>query len=96
MPFHIKDNIRPISDFRKDSAAMLKKLKENHHPIVLTQRGRSVAVIIDVDTYERLDYENEFRAAVHEGMEDVKQGRTISHEQVMKAMHERLRKLKKK
>jgi antitoxin YefM len=84
MTLSIKQDIRPISDFRKSSAQLLKRLKADHHPIILTQRGRSVAVIIDVDTYERLDYENRFRNSYFEGVRDIEQGHVASHAEVMK------------
>ena len=84
MELSIKDHIRPVSDFRKDTAQLLKKLKQDRHPIVLTQRGRSVAVIIDVETYERLDYEHYVRRSMKRGLEDLKAGRSVPHDQVMK------------
>jgi antitoxin YefM len=96
MELNIKEQIRPVSDFRKDTAQMLKKLKENHHPIILTQRGRSVAVIVDVDTYESLDYENRLRQAYAEGIRDSEQGRTFPHEKVMKEVRELIKRKKTK
>jgi len=93
---NLSESIRPVSDFRRDLPQFLKKLQQNRHPIILTQRGRSVAVLIDIESYERLDYESRFRAAVREGLEDLQHGRTIPHEQVMEEMHKRLRRFRAK
>lgn len=96
MDLNIREHIRPVSDFRKDTAGILKKLNTDRHPIVLTQRGRSIAVILDVETYERLEYESGLRKAVHEGLEDADKGRTIPHNQVMKEMRQRMRRRSEK
>ena len=96
MPLHLRDSIQPISDFRKGSAQILKKLREAHQPIILTQRGRSVAVLLDLDTYERLDYENRLRASYRRGVQDIEQGKTVSHSKVMKMLDQRIKQLKTK
>ena len=44
-------NILPISDLRQDAANVLKKLRDNKEPIIITQRGRAAAVIIGVEAY---------------------------------------------
>ena len=88
--------IQPISDFRKGSARILRKLKETHRPIILTQRGRSVAVLINVDTYEKLDYERSLRQSFERGVHDIEQGRWSSNEQMMKEMGTSVRKTSRK
>jgi hypothetical protein len=34
-------NILPVSDLRQDAAKVLKKLRDNKEPIIITQRGRA-------------------------------------------------------
>ncbi len=89
---NVKESIRPVSDFRKDLQQFLKKLNEDHHPIILTQRGRSVAVLIDIESYERMDYESRFRASFHRGLKDIKQGRVVPHERAMREIREVIKK----
>jgi antitoxin YefM len=91
---NIKESIRPVSDFRKDLPQFLKKMKEDHHPIILTQRGRSVAVLIDIESYERMEYESQFRASYYRGLRDIEQGRVVSHEKVIKEMRDIIHKKK--
>ncbi|MFH1259061.1 MAG: type II toxin-antitoxin system Phd/YefM family antitoxin [Elusimicrobiota bacterium] len=88
---NIKENIQPISDFRKSSAFFLKKLKQEHNPIILTQRGRSIAVLLDIDTYEQLEYEKHFRASYFRGVKDIEQEKTISHNQVKQTIRQAIR-----
>jgi prevent-host-death family protein len=42
-------NVIPITDFRKEAKDVLNKIKES--PIVLTQRSRPVAVVIEYEAY---------------------------------------------
>ncbi|HKI47349.1 MAG TPA: type II toxin-antitoxin system Phd/YefM family antitoxin [Balneolales bacterium] len=49
----ISKDIEPLSEFRKRSADFIKRLKKEKQPIVLTQHGKSAAVLMDVSEYER-------------------------------------------
>ncbi len=86
MHIHPQEGIKPISDFRKDSSRVLKMLRKNHEPILLTQRGRSVAVLIDIETFEKMEYAAHLRASYMRGVEDIKKGRTRTHKDVMGEM----------
>jgi len=59
-------------------------LNERREPILLTQRGRSVAVLLDIETYERLEYDSGLRASYLRGVADLERGRSRSHEEVAK------------
>ncbi len=48
-------NILPVSDLRQNAAKILKKLRDNKEPIIITQRGRAAAVIIGVEAYEKAE-----------------------------------------
>lgn len=51
---HLDEDIRPLSEFRANAAAMLDRVRSTKRPLVLTQRGHSAAVVVDVAEYERL------------------------------------------
>jgi prevent-host-death family protein len=44
--------VLPISDLRSKAKEILQRVKEQ--PIILTQRGRARAVLVDFDTYNQL------------------------------------------
>ena len=54
MNISITNDIEPLSEFRKNSADFVKRLKREKQPIVLTQHGKSAAVLMDVSEYERV------------------------------------------
>ena len=41
-------DIVPISDLRKDAAAVLKRVRSSREPVIITQRGRASAVMLSV------------------------------------------------
>ena len=50
----IKNGIRSLTEFKQNSADILKYIKETHNPAVLTVNGRAEAVILDPETYQDL------------------------------------------
>ena len=49
---HLALPVLPISDLRYKAREVLQQVKKQ--PIILTQRGRARAVLVDFDTYNRL------------------------------------------
>ena len=67
-------NIIPVSDLRQDAANILKKLKQNKEPLIITQRGRATAVMIDVQTYEKSEHEKEILLLLAKGEREIGAG----------------------
>jgi prevent-host-death family protein len=86
MGIHPREGIKPISDFRRASSRILRELREKREPILLTQRGRSVAVLLDIETYERMEYDARLRASYLRGADDLARGRAHSHADVVREM----------
>ena len=68
-------NILPISDLRQDAANVLKKLRDNKEPIIITQRGRAAAVIIGVEAYEKSEHEKEILRLLAKGDMEIEIGK---------------------
>jgi prevent-host-death family protein len=67
-------NILPVSDLRQDAAKVLKKLRENQEPIIITQRGRAAAVIIGVEAYEKSEHDKEILRLLAKGDREIEIG----------------------
>ena len=67
-------NIIPISDLRQDAANILKQLKNNKDPLIITQRGRAAAVMIGVDAYEKFEHEKELLLLLAKGDREIEMG----------------------
>ncbi|TGG95593.1 type II toxin-antitoxin system Phd/YefM family antitoxin [Natronospirillum operosum] len=51
----VDEDIRPLSEFRAGVATFVKQIDETRRPMVLTQRGRGVAVLMDIQEYARME-----------------------------------------
>ena len=67
-------NILPVSDLRQDAAKVLKKLRDNKEPIIITQRGRAAAVIIGIEAYEKSEHDKELLRLLARGDKEIEIG----------------------
>ncbi len=67
-------NIIPVSDLRQDAAKLLKQLRNNNGPFIITQRGRATAVMIGVDAYEKSEHEKELLHLLARGEREIDRG----------------------
>lgn len=51
---HFDQDIQPLSDFRAGAASFIRQINETRRPLVITQRGKGVAVVMDVSEYEAM------------------------------------------
>ena len=53
-------DIQPLSAFRANAAGFLDQVRATKRPLVLTQHGKSAAVLLDVNEYDAMVDELEF------------------------------------
>jgi antitoxin YefM len=47
-------DVRPVTEFRANTSAVIDQVQATKRPVILTQHGRSAAVLLDVGVYESL------------------------------------------
>lgn len=47
-------DVRPVTEFRAHASAFLEQVRATKRAVILTQHGRSAAVLLDVAVYEEL------------------------------------------
>ncbi|MEM7356215.1 MAG: type II toxin-antitoxin system Phd/YefM family antitoxin [Acidobacteriota bacterium] len=72
-------DIRPLSEFRANAASLVQQVRETKRPLVLTQRGHSAAVVVDVAEFERLVDELELLRDIRLAERQLDQGQGIPH-----------------
>lgn len=88
----VDEDIRPLSEFRAGVATFVKQIRETRRPMVLTQRGRGVAVLVDVQEYERMQERLELLEEVYKAEEQIASGEGISQEDARSRVLDRLEK----
>ena len=77
-------DIIPVTDLRQDAAAVLRKLQKSAGPLVITQRGRAIAVIQSVDAYEKSEHDRELLHILAKGEKEIAAGKGHTLSGVMK------------
>jgi len=70
-------NITPLTDFRNNIKKYLEEISIHKKPIILTQHGKSAAVIMDAEKYQEMQDQIEFMRKVILGLEDYREGRIV-------------------
>jgi len=81
-------DVRPVTEFRANTSAVLEQMHTTKRPIILTQHGRSAAVLLDVDVYESLIDEVAVVRDIRTAEEQLDAGMGIPHEAVEKRLRE--------
>ena len=84
------EDVQPLSAFRANAAGFLEQVRETKRPIVLTQHGKSAAVVLDVAEYEALVDEVELLRDIREAQAQLARGEGVSHEEVVEDLRARL------
>ena len=50
----VEQDIQSVTAFRSNAARLIEQMQANKRALVLTQRGRSAAVVLDAAEYDRL------------------------------------------
>lgn len=86
---NIAEDVCPVSEFRADINKKLKYASEKRRPILLTQHGKSAAVVLDVKTYQALLYERDLFEDVRVAEEQIKKGETYTTSEVKALLKKR-------
>lgn len=76
----IDQDIRPMSEFRSGVASFIKQVHETKRPLVITQHGKGVGVLLDVAEYESMQEKIELLEDIQTSMTQLTQGRGVVHE----------------
>lgn len=74
MQTKFSEDVIPLSDLKINPGKVVNHAKDTHRPILLTSRGRGVAVVQGLEDYESLKEELEFVKAVTQGLMEIKEG----------------------
>jgi len=84
-------DIRPLADFRANLAAVVQQVQRTKRPVILTQHGRSAAVLLDAAEYEALLERAELLDDVRIAEAEVAAGKAVAHGKAKAAILAQLR-----
>ena len=77
------EDVRSVSDLKIRAAEIVAQVQRSRRPVLLTRRGRGVAVVVDLEEYERLVDRARFVEAVEEGARAAAEGDLHTNDEAM-------------
>lgn len=87
----LDQDVKPISEFRANAASLVQQVQRTRRPLVITQQGRSAAVLLAVSEYEKLLAKLELLQDIHTAEDQIGAGQGITHAAARKKALERIR-----
>ena len=78
MSVRFSEDVVPLTDLKVNPGRVVKHTTQARRPVLLTSRGRAVAVVQSVTDYEAAEEERVFMRAVVTGFADLEAGREVS------------------
>lgn len=77
MAIKFSEDIVPLADVKVNPGKVIRRTQESHRPILLTSRGRGVAVMQSLEDFELAEEEKAFMRAIVDGLSDLDNNRQI-------------------
>lgn len=77
MGVRFSQDVIPVTNLKTNPGRVVKQVAETHRPVLLTSRGRGVAVVQSVTEFEAAEEERAFMRAVVEGLFDLEKGHEV-------------------
>ena len=77
----LEDDIKPLSEFRANAAALLEQVHQTGRPLVITQHGKSAAVLLGVGAYDAMVEKMELLEDIRIAEAQLREGRGIENEE---------------
>ncbi len=86
----LTDDIRSLSSFRAETSTCIKHIHDTRRPMILTQKGKNIAVILDVNEYETLQEQIELLQDIYKAERQIESKETTTHIKAKESILERL------
>ena len=88
----LSQDLKPVSYFKNNMAAIIRKVNENQGTMILTQNGEAKAALMDIKAYEDLQESLAMLEMIAKGKKQVSEERYRPTEQVLNEFEERIEK----
>ena len=88
----LSQDIKPVSYFKNNMAAVIRKLNESQGTMIITQNGEAKAALIDIKAYEDLQETLTMLEMIAQGNKNLTEGRYRPADQVLNEFEERIEK----
>ena len=76
----IDQDIKPLSEVRIGIENFIKQVRDTKRPVIITQHGKGVAVLLDACEYEAMQERIELLTDIQTSLNQLENGEGIAHE----------------
>ena len=86
----IAQDIKPLSEVRSGFATYIKQVHDTKRPVIITQHGKGVAVLLDAFEYEAMQEKIELLTDIQTSINQLENGAGINHQDAKKIVLKRV------
>jgi len=79
-PINLKEDVKPLSEFRSGVSSFIQQVTETKRPLLITQHGKGVAILTDVEEFENLTARLDLLENIYKAEAQINDGKGISHD----------------
>lgn len=88
--FKIYQDIRSMSEVRNAMASYIKQVSETKRPVIITQHGKGVAVLLGANEFEAMQEKIELLSDVQTSLNQLAKGEGITHQKAKDKLMKRV------
>ncbi len=88
----IDQDIRPLSEVRNGMANFIKQVHDTKRPVIITQHGKGVAVLLCANEFEAMQEKIELLSDIQTSLNQLGKGAGISHKDAKEKLLKRVSK----
>ena len=70
--------LEPVTAVKRRATEIIADLRADRHPVIITERGRSAAVLMDIESYDALISRLDLLEGLARGERAITEGRVVS------------------
>ena len=86
----IDQDIKPLSEVRTGIASFIKQVQDTKRPVVITQHGKGVAVLLGVNEYESMQEKMELLTDIQTSINQIENGDGVEHDEAKEMIMQRI------
>ena len=86
----IDQDIRSLSEVRNTMAAFIKQVHDTKRPVIITQHGKGVAVLLSANEFEAMQEKIELLSDIQSSLNQLGKGAGISHKDAKEKLLKRV------
>ncbi len=86
----IDQDIKPMSEFRSGVASFVQQVHDTKRPLIITQHGKGVGVLLDVGEFQSMQEKIELLEDIHTSIFQLEAGNGVNQEDAKQEILQRL------